>query len=426
MDNSECPIPASMRRLLEVHRFWHRAMDGYGDPDEYLSDLNAAIQAARNTTFILQSEKARIPGFEPWYAPWQEAMRADPILKWLNEARVRIVHSGDLEATSKTTIRLEFDYNDAAREVAEDLEGNLTLSRTGVPVPPLARVQDFSSYLRDSGVPESLVREATVSFERRWEDAQLPGRELNAALAHVYAVLASVLISAHQQAGATCSHGYGCGGPTPDGALTTTVRPPGCMATTRHLRTRIVGADSGTESEAGLISEVEFDPNLRSQGALRYLDETGRPTVALDQSNARNIIDLLPVQIERAKAILRSGEDHGWFVIFFRGPKYLANRLLVAENAQQKRELAKMVAQLALEVDATGVLVVAEAWTSPSPFVDGEFTRPAEHPDKTEVLALTAATIGGVEVQALIPFSRPNGLGGAGDLRGNSDHSQRG
>src|SRR5680860_1755619 len=215
-----------MRRLHEVHRFWHRAMEGYDDPDEYLPDLNAAIQAARNTTFALQKEKARVPGFDLWYAPWQDAMRADLILKWLNEARVRIVHSGDLEAASATTIRLEFDYNDAAREIAEDLDGNHSRNTTVVTVPPLARSQEYVSHLRSAGVPESLVREATVSLERRWEDAQLPGRELNGALAHGYAVLANLLIGAHLQANANCAHDYGCGSPAPDGALTTAVRPP--------------------------------------------------------------------------------------------------------------------------------------------------------------------------------------------------------
>ncbi len=418
MRRPDCPVPTSMKRFGEVHRFWHRALDNYADPEEYLPDLNAAIQAARNTTFALQKEKAQVPDFDEWYKRWQDALRSDPVMKWLHDARTRIVHSGDLEARSVTTVRLEFNYQDAAREIASDLGAeapappqNEESTQASFAAPALVKPQDIAEYLRSNYVPEALVQESTVSYERRWEDDGLPGRELSGALAHGYAALGRLLAGAHTQANATCDHDYGCEDALPFGPVTTSVRPPSCMATTRHLRTRTVELHTGLPPEPGVSTAVKFDPQQYDRAQRRYVGEDGRP-IPIDFMKANTVLDLIPAQIEHAKAILRSGEDHGWFIIFYRGGIPVGNRMLAAANAQQKRELAKEVAEVALKLDANGVLEVGEIWMSPSSEVDGQFTRPADHPERREAVSLHAMLISGKEVQVIIPFTRPEGLGG--------------
>ncbi len=52
--------------------------------------MQGAIQSLRSVTFVLQSVKSMIQGFESWYEGWQEKMRADPILTWAKNARNKI------------------------------------------------------------------------------------------------------------------------------------------------------------------------------------------------------------------------------------------------------------------------------------------------------------------------------------------------
>jgi hypothetical protein len=415
--NGRCPIPIAMRRYDELHRFWHRSMDNYVDPDAYLADLNAAIQASRNVTFALQNNKANLPRFDDWYAIWQQRMRADVIFSWANEARVRIVHGKDLETNSVTRVRLILDYADAADEYADELDeaGDIhPAAREPVDAPALIQPREVAAFLLDAGVPRLLVEEGVVSIERRWEDSALPGRELNGALAHLFAVLGSLLADGHRQAEASCDHPYGHGEtlPVSDGNVGAHPRPPACMATTRQLRTRTVSINDLTEIRDGIERSVAFDPHLAAIAARRYVGESGRPVKPV-ASNAVTVIDHLPTQIEHAKAILRSGEDHGWFMFFYRGAVMVGNRFLAAENAQQKRKLAQSMAEVVLDLDATGVLEVGEVWWVPGGGIDDEnWARPGNRPDRKEALSLVATTMSGRSVSAFIPFERPGGVGG--------------
>jgi hypothetical protein len=68
---ASCPIPKTHRRIAEAHLLWHQAMDAYHDSSTFLANLNSTIQALRNVTFVLQSEKKKIPNFEQWYGQQQ-------------------------------------------------------------------------------------------------------------------------------------------------------------------------------------------------------------------------------------------------------------------------------------------------------------------------------------------------------------------
>lgn len=100
VDYSRCPLPKTHRRLVEAHVLWHQSLDRYQQPALFQANLNATIQALRNTTFVLQSEKHLFSKFEDWYGPWQERMKADPVLRWLIAARNTVVKEGELETAS--------------------------------------------------------------------------------------------------------------------------------------------------------------------------------------------------------------------------------------------------------------------------------------------------------------------------------------
>jgi hypothetical protein len=97
-DENQCPLAAIDRRLEDVHRFWHQAERTYFEPDEFRIAIQAAIQTARQVSFVLQKNKALIPDFDEWYKGWQEKLAAIPLMRWMVEARNQIEKQGDLEA----------------------------------------------------------------------------------------------------------------------------------------------------------------------------------------------------------------------------------------------------------------------------------------------------------------------------------------
>jgi hypothetical protein len=82
------------RRLKHAHLLWHQCLDAYHDPEQFLADLNATIEALRYITFVVQKEKSAFKDFDAWSKPRQEILKADSMAKWLNEARVTIVTRG--------------------------------------------------------------------------------------------------------------------------------------------------------------------------------------------------------------------------------------------------------------------------------------------------------------------------------------------
>src|SRR5438067_1234385 len=97
---SSCILASVHSRLQEAHRHWHHALHNYADPNAFRSYLNSCIQSLRNVTFVLQQKKASIGNFSDFYEPWQAQLRSDPVLKWVVEARNRVVKQGDLETKS--------------------------------------------------------------------------------------------------------------------------------------------------------------------------------------------------------------------------------------------------------------------------------------------------------------------------------------
>lgn len=405
-----------MRRLAEVHRFWHRSMDNYGDPDEYLPDFNAAVQASRNATFALQKEKAKVPEFDAWYGPWQTSLAEDPIMGWMNAARVTLVHVGDLEARSVTRVRLIGDYFAAGVELVEELSeldaGDGSSGTRGQLERRATRsVGEIISDLRESDYPEQLLNEMTVSIERRWEEATLPGRELNAALGHAYAVVSNILRAAHERVDSHCEHTFGCSDSMPRADPGSAPRIARCMSTTRERRTIVLEATTGRPIDQGVYGTFAVLPFHGEDGAERYVQQLDLKRVEGDKRPV-TVLDLLPRYVELAKAILRTGEEHGWFVLYFRGTTPIDRAFLEAIDAPQKRGLAQGVARRALELDATGVAEIGEAWVSPQSDDAKGFTRPADHPERREALVLAAETSSGLSRQAIVPFERPEGVGG--------------
>ena len=203
--SEKCPTPTAHRRLDEAHRFWHECLEQYQSPEGFRANLNACIQALRNVTFVLQKEKSLIDGFQDWYAPWQDRMRSDPILRWVVNSRNRIVKEGDLETLSTARATLIADYFSAADTTSKDFRPVPTEtvdqeSNETVTAPPRYRLDQIVR-MAASGLPRSILQDAALAIERRRVDQALPDYELLDALATAYARLVDLISDAHTRSG---------------------------------------------------------------------------------------------------------------------------------------------------------------------------------------------------------------------------------
>jgi hypothetical protein len=112
-------------------------------------------------------------------------MAADPVMRWVVDARNHIEKVGDLEL--KSTAR--------ATVVADWLESPVTEFE----VPPLMPPHLIAQGIADGELPERIRKEGILRVERRWVAPDLPDWELLDASSHAWAFLDSVLIDAEAE-----------------------------------------------------------------------------------------------------------------------------------------------------------------------------------------------------------------------------------
>jgi hypothetical protein len=404
----QCPTPTGHKRLEEVHRFWHECAEGYQDPEEFRIKLNACIQAARNLTFALQKEKDLIPDFNNWYPAWQETMKADPVMKWLHDARTHIVHKGDLETQSQAIVRVQIDYSDAGQEVAEGLPQPFSKD-TGGDAPkfntnPMLTLEEILAKVDELHLPTRILRESTLSIERRWVDTDIPNMELLDVLAHVYGVLNQIIHDAHDRAGLSHSLMVDVDGePVPVPEIETEEGRLPCMVTSRAIRTINLRLIEGKVATGGKMWSIEPDQAGAERAARKY----GLDKVEKLEAQPESLFDLLPVYISSAQAIAQSGEEHGWFMFFFRGRTLVGQQILAVRDAADKRDLSQRVAEIVAINRIDGVIEIGEVWQAPiTPDSEGAFVRPAVHPDRTEAITIWAETASGLKRSVMIPITR--------------------
>lgn len=108
----------------------------------------------------------------------------------------------------------------------------------------------------------------------------------------------------------------------------------------------------------------------------------------------------------KAEAILRSGEDHGWFSFYFRRGRLVDTRIHAAVDAQGKAAIAGEIARMALRKEYDLVVVLGEIWYSPIALTpDGAYIPPERHEARQEAMMIDALAKSGNEVWARIPFT---------------------
>lgn len=420
-----CPTPTAHRRLEEAHRFWHQCLDEYQDPSGFRTNLNACIQALRNVTWVLQKEKDLIPNFNSWYPEWQAQLKSDPIMRWLLKSRNRIVKEGDLETESRTIARVIISYADAAAEVEEglglprqrddDLQSAITSAASNHGDAATAETEEVSAPARYSlpqilgmisklPIPVRVLRQSSLTVERRWVDKALPDREVLDSLAYAFGVLEQLIGDAHDRAGR--KHGVAVRhseGIVLDSRQPRQGRLP-CMVTSRKVRTLVISLNDLRPETGGKSWHVEYDEGVAAEALKKYGD-VSKPPISPESP-----VDLLPYFIEVGKQILRRDKEHGWFIHYFLDGRQVHAEVLMARHNADKRDLAQRVAELVAINGFDGVIVTGEAWVAPRlNDAEGAPIPAGQHPDREEILLIHAEDAAGRRRAVYIPFERRRG-----------------
>ena len=69
-------------------------LTGARDPRRVLAGMKAMVTSGRRVTFVLQKLRSIEPGFDGWYMPIQDGMKADPLMRYFNTLRSTIEKEG--------------------------------------------------------------------------------------------------------------------------------------------------------------------------------------------------------------------------------------------------------------------------------------------------------------------------------------------
>ncbi len=379
--HAECLIPNTHSRLEQAHRLWHQMLENYDDPEGFRANLNSTIEALRNVTFMLQSEKSAIPGFAAWYEERQAEMKADVVMKWLQNARTTVVHKSDLktQSTAHATVH-----------------NNLTLARFDMELPPLVPTPVAAVSIA-AKLPEPFAssgQDLVLSVERRWSVPELPDRELLDALAYAYGVLSRIVREAHERIGAPYDQRSSHDEPVivPDGRLP-------CMITTVEVRTaRVKLADY--QPLIPRTGEVRYDPSIGERAAKRYSFSDSDSLGTFPDDPLALAETLIPV----AKRVLAKDKYHDRLA-FLHTPSGWQIVKLDAQDRPEKYALAQLIAEMVRRYQADAVVEISEVWVSPLEKVESE-QMPERAPGRLEALIASVASSQGLCRMIIAPFRR--------------------
>jgi hypothetical protein len=391
-DLPQCPIRATHRRLRDAHTLWHQALEHYHDAERFRANLNATLEALRNTTFALQKEKSVFSDFDEWYKPWQKKLQDDVTSRWLNAARVTVVHQGDLDSYSFAEIRLVTSQEQVLSTVSVPIQ---TPSRLILQNPALL---DLLDPLRKASWQSE---DAALLIERRWSTKELQGREILSALAHVYGLLADLVLDAH------CHLGHLSCIPTESPHQDF----PSAYDRTGMLRCMIASAEARTERfkqstqeqlvPCSSVVPTEIDPKEVME---RYGIDDRLPIGEIQKLDPLALAEKL---LFHAKRVLRRDKHHDRMMFIRDGQGEWHHHTLIAADRTEKYLLMQLVAQFVESRGCDAVIEIGEMWTAKISRGFPAFSGDVESiPGKGEALAVMVATRDGLLRRYMTPVTR--------------------
>ncbi|MDQ8758322.1 hypothetical protein RCO27_19000 [Sphingosinicella sp. LHD-64] len=324
-----------IQRLLQMRQLWEDASNHYFDPDRFQLALQNCITTSRTVTFILQSNKAAMTGFDEWYAEHVKRWSADPIMSWARDARNSIEKRGDLETYSqvRATIIASYVGNPESAWLKQSLFATPQHIYRGVP----------KKYM----VPH-VIENGTLLIERRWVDSALPDMEILEALAHVYGQLADTIIDYIK-----CNRL-----PAPPELGKT--RPTAMQALAMDRAIYLSMMDGSVRGFRYYKRPLKLpDKQTRKKVLERY---GGAQWKGLHE--ARTFKEIAGIYFKNARAILKRDGHHRNFMFFLEGEKIIQMIPYDHPDRASRYVLMHDLSKLAKISGADGMMMIGEAWTA--------------------------------------------------------------
>ena len=387
-----CPIPRTHRRLRHTHELWHQALQSYHTREKFDANLNATIQALRSVTLMLQNEKAVFPNFDEWYGPWQQKLKDDTLSKWLNDARVTVFHVGDLDSYSSAEVKLITWRQEVLSTVSIPIQ---TPAQLILENPALLNLLDTSKS------NSADLEDGFLTIERRWSTKDLRGKELLVVLAHVYGLIADLVLDAHTQLGRmNCISASEEHQDFPSSHDRTGVLR--CVVASVEARTERFRAS--TRERLVASAELDYSEVDSAEVAMRYGFDNRMPKVAsggLDPLTFAKKLQFI------AKRMLRRDKHHAWMMFIRDGRGSWHNITLSAKDRTEKYVVMQLVAQFVEAQGADAVIDIGEVWTVLASKAVRHWAKSVEDiPGREEALAVMVVTRGGLSHWFLTPIKR--------------------
>jgi hypothetical protein len=383
MDTNSCVFDPVERRLEDAVALWERAQAAYFLPDDFRLNLQACIQAFRSVSWVLQNQKGKIQGFDPWYAAWQQKMRHDSILRWLVEARNKIEKQGDLE--TRSTLKLTFFSGWADAPFVEKQ------------LPPKTRPDQLGRYMASLLPKEKMADEALLKVERRWVDSEMPEFEILEALCHCYGELSKIVFDAHQrlmeQRDAYCAFAHKL--------ETTNFELPDSMLSASSPRVAWIKLKKGDSMSMHTRQETFSISESIPLVEQRY----GNVEAAMEAlNNTKDFREKCLIWFCRAKRYL---EVDGYAIptaLLWTERRAHVFQLVMLDRAD-KHIVMRDLADTARRLKAVSVMLINEAWVAPASFLStGKHAM--DYPNREEALVLDGLTCEGRSVGCFAHFER--------------------
>ena len=395
-DKSDCPIPAAHRGLRDAHMLWHQALSNYHNPDKFRANLNATIQSLRNITFALQNEKSAFADFDKWYGPWQQKLKDDPTAKWMNSARVAIVHQGDLEKYSVAHVKLITWQTKVISSLPVPIE---------TPAHLILDNPTLVSAIAAAEASDPGVKDASIAIERRWSAEGLDDREILSALSGAYGLLADLILDAHSHLHQMdCIPEQDSHGDFPKVQARTGVLE--CMAPSIDKRTEIFSLAT-KERAVPVASQAPWIS--RAEVVERYGEDPANAIGNMDQQDPVTLTEKL---LFAAKRILRRDKRHCWMMFVRDGAGHWHQMSLFASDRAERQILMQVVSEFVSSRGCDALVEIGEQWMAKLTDDISPDTKDVESiPGREESLAVTVATRDGLLRMYVTPIKR-GALGG--------------
>lgn len=374
-DATRCPLEKVDRRLEDAHRQWHAADDAYFDPDEFRRSIQGVIQTLRTVTFMLQSLKRDIPDFDQWYGGWQERLKADPLMRWMVEARNQIEKQGDLELHSFVRAEIIASYLD---------EG----PRIEVPANLFDGISALLESLPAGKVGDHIKAHGILKVERRWVENTLADHELLEAVAVAFSTMAALVADAHRHLGltapATIDHRT-----NEEFKSEISCRPP-CMIDHGTSRSIHINIGDGTvlrfEEQGLTVTRKQAEATAKRYGfndAADILGKAGEPYEAT-----------LAALFKSARRVFKKDHYHQSVVFLFRDRRVIDVRGFRPGSPRDKYLMMRKLAADVQRMGGDAVMQLAEVWSAKYDPLE-PYRRATDAPDKQEYLTADLVQRGG-------------------------------